>query len=325
MTNDDLLTRSSTRSVEKPARWSDEKPFSSPLFWLALLLFLKLIAPFVPVPNYVFAVLSSATFTVGYVITVVMLVAQVLRHPMNLTARIAWLVLALAVWSALSFGAVSWSQTAFQSAFKAANGRPGVGVLALANALSVGIDASLLCAAALGGSLVAQLISSPNLLGPLCGLLAMLDVWFVLFQGIASQMIKSAPAYAAKVTASAPAVGAAGNSHFAVSPVGIGAADYLFIGFFFAIMHRFGMNWRASTKWMIVLVAGALLAVMLGIVALPGLLFIGLASAIPNKSFFEYSKDEKTALLQAGGFVVLLTIGIYFAQPFIIAQMKQVK
>ena len=312
---------SSTRIQEKPAAWSDAPPFASPWLWLACLIVLKLVAPFVPVPNFAVAVVTSALFTVAYVVAVVMFVAQLLRRPIRLVQRIAWLALALCLWSAFSFGASGL----LMSAFKASNGHPSAGLRALANAVSVGTDASLLCAAALGGSLVAQMISSPNLLGPLCGLLAMLDIWFVLFQGIAAQMIKSAPAYAAKVTAAAPAVGAASRSHFAISSVGIGAADYLFIGFFFAIMHRFGMNWRASAKWMIALISGALLAVMLGIGALPGLLFIGLGAAIPNLKFFEYSKEEKLALLQAGGFVVLLTIGIYFAQPLIIARMQQVK
>lgn len=312
---------SSTRNLEKPASWSDAPPFSSPLFWLACLIVLKLVAPFVPVPNFAVAVITSAIFTVAYVVTVVMFVAQLLRRPMNLVQRIGWLVLALCLWSAFSFGAAPF----LGNAFKVANGHPSASLRALANAVSVGTDTSLLCAAALGGSLVAQMISSPNLLGPLCGLLAMLDVWFVLFQGIASQMIKSAPGYVDKVTAAAPAVGAAARSHFAISPVGIGAADYLFLGFFFAIMHRFGMNWRASTKLMIVLVSAALLFVMTGISHLPGLLFIGLGAALPNLKFFEYSKEEKLALLQAGGFVVLITIGLYFSQDFIIARMQQVK
>ena len=311
---------SSTRNEETPAAWSDARPFSSPLFWLALLLGLKLVAPLVPIPNFVAAVTASALFTIAFVVAVVLFVAQLLRRPLSLVQRIALLALTLGVWSALSFGAAPL----LGNAFKATQGHPSASLVFEASALGVAIDASLLCAAVLGGSLVAQMISSPNLLGPLCGLLAMLDVWFVLFQGIASQMIKSAPAYAAKVSAPAPAVGSA-TSIFYIPAVGIGAADYLFIGFFFAVMHRFSMNWRASAKWMICLVSGALLAVMLRVPALPGLLFIGLGAAIPNWKFFEYSKEEKTALLQAGGFVVLMTIGLYFAQPLIISYMKTVK
>jgi hypothetical protein len=314
-------TRNNEKNNEKPSAWSDAPPSNSPLFWLACLLVLKLVAPFVPIPNYSVAVITSALFTVAYVVTVVMFVAQLLRRPMTLVQRIALLAMALCLWSAFSFAAAPL----LGDAFKAANGQADATLRALANVVSVGTDVSLLCAAALGGSLVAQMISSPNLLGPLCGLLAMLDVWFVLFQGIASQMIKDAPGYVDKVTAAAPAVGAAARSNFAISPVGIGAADYLFLGFFFAIMHRFGMNWRTSTKLIIVLVCGALLAVMAGIGHLPGLLFIGLGAALPNLKFFEYSKEEKLALMQAGGFVVLMTIGLYFAQPFIIARMQQVK
>lgn len=324
MTNDETFGKtgaeSSTRTSEKPATWSDARPFASPWFWLALLLVLKLVAPFVPIPNRATAFATSAFFTIFYVVAVVMFVAQTLRARLTIVQNIALLALALVVWSACSFVAPAF----LLGQFKAAHGNPSAGLRALANAVRVGTDIGLLCAATFGGGLVARLISSPNLLGPLCGLLAMLDIWFVLFQGIASQMMESAPAYAAKVTAAAPAVGAA-TSKFHVAPVGIGAADYLFIGFFFAVMHRFSMNWRASAKWMIFLVSGALLAVMFGIGMLPGLLFIGAAAAIPNWKFFEYSKEEKTALLQAGGFVVLLTIGLYFAQPFLIERMKTVK
>ncbi len=319
MTNNSLLDQSSTRSEETAAK-SDARPFSGAALWLIALLVLKLVAPFVPLPNRAFAFVISALFTVAYVVGVVMFAAQLLRIRMSLVGRVAWLVLALLVWSAFSFGATAL----LVDALKTSGRPPGASLVFAANAVSVGIDIGLLCAAVLGGSLVAQLISSPNLLAPLCGLLAMLDIWFVLFNGIASQMMKNAPAYVEKVTASAPAVGAA-MSKFHIAPVGIGAADYLFIGFFFAVMHRFSMNWRASAKWMIVLVGGALLAVMFGIGALPGLLFIGLAAAIPNRAFFEYSKEEKTALIQAGGFVVVLTIGLYFAQPFLIEHMKTVK
>jgi hypothetical protein len=49
-----------------------------------------------------------------------------------------------------------------------------------------------------------------------------------------------------------------------------------------------------------------------GLPALPGLLFIGLGTAIPNWKFFQYSRDEKFALLYAGILVVVLTAGLYF-------------
>jgi len=306
---------SSTRNLEKPADWSDAPPFASPWFWLACLIVLKLVAPFVPVPNLALSLVTSIFFTFAYIIGVVMFVAQATRFSLSFVQRAALLGGTIILWSVFS-------------RMIPLEGAPPLSPVK-GTFLFAAVDLLLLLCATFGGSLVGQLkqISSPNFVGPLCGLLAMLDVWFVLYNGIASQIIKSAPTYAAKVTAAAPAVGAATSkaAQFAFHPVGIGAADYLFIGFFFAIMHRFGMNWRASTKWMIVLISGALLAVMLGIGALPGLLFIGLGAAIPNLKFFEYSKEEKLALIQAGGFVVLLTIGIYFAQPLIIARMQQVK
>lgn len=45
---------------------------------------------------------------------------------------------------------------------------------------------------------------------------------------------------------------------------------------------------------------------------LPGLVFIGLGAALPNLKYFQYTREEKFALLYAAVFVALLTVALYF-------------
>jgi hypothetical protein len=176
-------------------------------------------------------------------------------------------------------------------------------------------DASLLCAATLGGSMVAGLIREASIVGAVCALAALIDIWGVLLGGIVSQVMEKAPDIASKGMASMPTAGAATASKFIIPLPDIGAGDYLFLGLLFAAMHRFNMNWGGAVKWTVPLVVLALISVIFnpfGLPALPGLLFIGLGTAIPNWKFFQYSRDEKFALLYAGILVVVLTAGLYF-------------
>jgi hypothetical protein len=179
--------------------------------------------------------------------------------------------------------------------------------------------------AAFGGSLVALLVRTANMLGPVCAVVAMIDIWGVLFGGIVAQMIEKAPALTEKMTASAPAIGAATASKFVIQPVQIGMGDYLFLGLVFAALHAHNLNWRTTLRWMIGLIVFALWLILAGVPHLPGLLFIGLATAIPNWKYFEYSREEKFALLYAGVFVLILTVGLYFAAPYIVANAQKVK
>jgi hypothetical protein len=148
---------------------------------------------------------------------------------------------------------------------------------------------------------------------------ALIDVWGVLLGGIVSKLLTSptsAP-IAAKAMAPLPTIGAAhgagGGSGISIASVGTG--DFLFLGLFFGVLWAQRMNARAAQKWITPLVTLALIAVALVPNApnLPGLLFIGLGAAIPNRKYLRYTREEWFALLYAGIFVALLTAGLYFS------------
>ncbi len=295
----------------------------SPLFWLVLLLAMGLLVPFVPVPNRGAAIFGAVLLTVIYVVAVVLLAAHLTRLRLPLRDTLGWLALVVTLWGVLQFW-VSPIVGELFGALAAEGARPsGAQTLLLVATIALG-DVGLLCMAVLGGSLVARLITAPNMLAPVCGFMALLDIWLVLFSRFVPQLMEQAPQYAEKMTASTPAVGAATASRFAIDPVRIGAADYLFLGLLFAALHAHKMNWRGAAWLTTLLISGALMGILRGIPALPGFAAIGLGIALPNLKFFKFTREEKFALLYAALFIVALTIGLFFATPFILAQAKRV-
>jgi hypothetical protein len=188
-------------------------------------------------------------------------------------------------------------------------------------------DIFLLSSAVLGGALVARLITEPNMLAPICGLIAVIDIWGVLFGGIVSQLLEKAPTISAKAMASLPTIGAATGAppEFQIPLPDIGAGDYLFLGMLFFAMHVHRMNVRGAQRWIMPLVSVALWGITLGLPAMPGLLFIGAGAFIPNRAWFRFSRDEKFALLWAGGFVLVLAIGLGLAAPSIVGAMQSME
>ena len=290
------------------------------LLWLMFLVALKLVAPFLPVNSRVAAQVLSSVFTLAYAIVLIGFISQTMRLQMTLVRRIG----ALLVFAMLWYLADTLWKTPLNIQWESGR-NPSLGFAFSVQIARLVVDVLLVCAAMLLGSLVAQIFSAPNTLAPFCAFCLLLDVWFVMFNGIAQQIAVNAPAYAAKVSAAVPTVGAATTSRYIPDAVGIGAADYLLWGLVFAVMHRFAMNWRASARWMVLLIGGSLLAVNAGIGMLPGFVSIALSTALPNLSFFKFTREERFALLYAGGFIVLLTIGLHFATPYLVEQMKTVK
>jgi hypothetical protein len=82
----------------------------------------------------------------------------------------------------------------------------------------------------------------------------------------------------------------------------------------FAALHLNRMNWRGAVVLTAPLIALALIVLTLvpGVPHLPGLFFIGLGVALPNLKYFEYTREEKFALLYAALFVVVLSAALYF-------------
>lgn len=300
---------------------------AAPLFWLALLLAMGLLVPFVPVPSRGAAIFGAVLLTVIYVVAVVLLAAHLTRLRLPLRDTLWWFALALAAWGALQFGALPIVGELF-GALRAEETQPETAQLLLAVTVRTLADIALLSAAMLGGSLVARLIKSPNMLGPVCAIVALIDIWGVLFGGIVSQLMDKAPQVAATAMASMPTAGSAAPASRYVIPLpDIGAGDYLFLGLLFAALHGNGMNWQGAVKLTVPLMIGALLVVsgvlQLALIlvggpaippapAMPGLLFIGLGVALPNLKFFQFTREEKFALLYAGVFVVVLTVALFF-------------
>jgi hypothetical protein len=306
ITNDTVST-STQDDAEKPRPHSA----ASPLFWLLLIVALGILMPFVPVPNVAAAVIGAVVLTIAYVAAVVLFAALVTRRFPSIKERALLFALALGLWLAMQF----LVQPVLVELFMALRneGTPPSTTQNLLRFFVLTItDASLLCAAVFGGSLVATLIREASIVGAVCALAALIDIWGVLLGGIVSQVIEKAPDIASRGMASMPTAGAATASKFIIPLPDIGAGDYLFLGLLFAALHRFGMNWVGAIRWTIPLVVVALLSIIFGLPALPGLLFIGLGTAIPNWKFFQYSRDEKFALLYAGILVVVLTAGLYF-------------
>jgi hypothetical protein len=312
------LEPTSTPDEQGSAAPADRGVWWQPLAWLALLLLLGISMPFVPVPNRAVAALGALLLTVVYVVAVVQFIVSATRLRSSIAILVGTLVLAGGMWFLFDTTIVPQMADALRAARRATNGNPASGLIFLRNTARTLTDLLLLCAAFAGGSLVSKLITAPNMLAPICAVIMMIDVWGVLFGGIVAQLVEKAPTVAGKAMTSMPTVGAATASRFVIEQPSIGVGDFLFLAVLFAALHTHRMNWRGAAKWVTPLIILALLGITFGIPALPGLVFIGLGVAIPNLKFFQFTRDEKFALLWAGVFVAFLTVALYFAAPYIV-------
>ncbi len=280
---------------------------------MALIFALFLLSPYVPLPNRL-AALALALLTTGlYVYAVVQVIALGTRTQLKALYLVTGLLLCVALWWAIDHWGLAAVIEPIRAARKAKQTPPSSAILLL-QFVQLASDASLMGAAIFGGNLVARLINSPNMLGPICGVVALIDIWGVLFAGPVSQIIEKAPQIAQKAMPSLPAAGALSkNAHFAIEPLRIGVGDYLFLGLLFAALHLNGMNWRGAAKLATPFIFFTLMIVQFSTLPMPGLLPIGLAIALPNLKFFQFTRDEKMAMLWAGLLVIVLSAGAYFA------------
>ncbi|MEO6906579.1 MAG: hypothetical protein ABI210_01690 [Abditibacteriaceae bacterium] len=282
--NVDTITSNTATPTPQPAYWQ-------PLLWLAGLILLTIGLAFVPVPNRLVQALGALVITILYVALILGFVVSATRRS-SLRALLIGANISLLCWMLFRF--LPWG---FIPSF------------IVRNALT---DAALTSSAVFLGALVARpLIRTPNMLGPICGIIALIDIWGVLFGGIVAQLLVRAPDIASRSMTHGPAVGVATKSFYTISLPSVGIGDYLFLGILFAALSIHQLNVRGAWRLVWPLMTVALLAVMFGIAALPGLLFIGLGVAIPNRKYFQYSREEKFALLYASIFVVILTVGLY--------------
>jgi hypothetical protein len=301
--------------IELPAEQSAAKKTGreSPWPWLALLFALQLGSPYLPLPNATVAGIAFIATTALYVIGVVQFIVQATRWNLKPLILLAGTIGFLWLWWALDNYGFAAAARPIAEAMKAQQ-QPDASQVFVLQFVRVLTDAALLGAAVLGGGLVAKLIKAPNMLGPICGVIAMVDIWGVLFAGPVSQMIEKAPEVAEKMMPSLPKAGQlAQGAQYAIQPVSIGVGDYLFLALLFAALHLNAMNWRGARNLAIPFIFVILMFVAFTGLHMPGLLPIGLAVALPNWRYFQFSREEKFALLWAGLLVVILSAVAYVA------------
>lgn len=314
----------SVPNVEEP---NSPKPncalLRQPFLWLLLLLALSFGVPFIPIASLWAAAAGSVLLTVVYVAVVLLFVVSVARLDLPVTHLLALGLLAGALWVLLDRWLGEAITAPIIAALRETKTRPNFVQTLQILAVSTFTDLTLLVGAVCFGNIASRLLKTPNMLGPVCAVIALIDIWGVLFGGIVAQLMEKTPEIAARAMTQGPQVGAATASAYAIPMPHIGVGDYLFLGLLFGALVRNDLNWRAAMYWTVPLVCGALLAITFGFIpALPGLLFIALGVAIPNWSSFRYTREEKFALLYAGGFVAVLTIALYFGFTSLLPESK---
>jgi hypothetical protein len=286
--------------------------YESPWLWLAVIFALFLLLPYAPLPSALAALILFIITTAAYVYAVVQVIALGTRTQLKLGIAVGAFAACLVLWWAMDKWGMPAAFTPIIEARKAKL-HPDSNAIFVVQLAQLVSDASLMGAAIFGGGLVARLIKAPNMLGPICGVIALVDIWGVLFHGPVAQIIEKSPEIAHKAMPSLPAAGALSkNAQFAIQPLQIGVGDYLFLGLLFAALHYNNMNWRGTMRLVVPFIFVTLMAVFFKGWNLPGLPAIGLAVAIPNWKYFEFTRDEKIAMFWAGLLVIVLSAAAYF-------------
>ena len=291
---------------------SSPRGVESPWLWLAVLFALNVAVPFLPVPNRWVALGGALTVMALHVTAIVLFSAHATRLQLPAARQAVLLAACLALWACSLWGVKPLLESIFRAA-DAAKTTPSLWLRGIGTINYSARPLALLGASVFGGALVARLIKSPNMLGPICGAVALIDFWGVLLGGPVAQMLEKAPSIAKTAMSSVPSLGAATHSahKFNIPELQIGAGDYLFLGLLFAALHYNNMNWRGSVKLTIPLVALTLFGTT-WIGNLPGLVPIGIGIALPNLKYFQFTREENFAMLWAGLLVIGLSIGAYF-------------
>ncbi len=305
----------------------------SPLIWLVFLAIVNLIGPFLPIPNAPTAFGATIALTLLYIGAVVAFALGVARLKLSIPIALAFLGVSALVWLLVERGLFPLvTETA--RALRAAKTPPSSAQILGFVATETLQDLALFCGATFAGTLIARLIRHPNMIGPIGAAIALIDIWGVLFGGIVSQLManQATQTLTAKAMSAGPKLGgaSAAKTGFSVAIPSIGVGDFLFIALLLSVLVNLSMNWRTSARLMWIFSSAALLAIafnlsiwwpatlfpltweLVGVSALPGLLFIGAGAVLPNWKYFTFTRDERFALLYAGIFVVILTVGLYF-------------
>ncbi|MFA0782649.1 hypothetical protein [Fervidibacter sacchari] len=263
------------------------------LFWLfgiALWALLRGLLPLLPVPLPLFPLVWFLAVVVG---------------------------VALVVWLAFEAGRVFEAKWAVILGLIVAGARVGLAFLPLPKNLAAQVavgaiaDSLVSAAALLLGSSISGLIRHANLLPPVAVVLTVVDIWTVWLGGFVARIQQKAQegvVIAQRVieaaTVKMPTVATAQYAHVGIPVIGIG--DLFFAAFLFALLWKFGLNARSAFVLSVVFVIFGLMLAQLPFVpfGVPGLPFIALAILLPNLKSFQYTPEEKKALLIGAVFLV---------------------
>jgi len=149
------------------------------------------------------------------------------------------------------------------------------------------------------GRSVAGLVREPNLLLPVLATAAVVDLWGV-YYGPVAKVVQRAPEVIQQMAAQAPVFRPPTAGGTPLVPL-VGVGDFIFLAILLSCVYRFEMNVRGTLGWAAALTFGGLMGVSFLPIRLPGLVFMGLAGVLANWQHFRFSREEKFALLYAGG------------------------
>lgn len=171
----------------------------------------------------------------------------------------------------------------------------------------------LIIAASSFGCLISFILREPNILLPVAGLAAYVDVWTVLV-GPTSKVLEEAPHVVSAVAAAIPSMGGA-SSGFA--PIAfIGPADFIFFALFLAAAYRLKMEPKRTFWIAFPLLTIGMITVLSNLfpLGLPALTLIGVSVILGNYKHFKLKRDEYIAM---GIVAVLLIAAIFVVTPLI--------
>lgn len=166
------------------------------------------------------------------------------------------------------------------------------------------------------GAALSRLVRAANMIPPVAAVLALVDIWTVLLGGPVQQAMRSqtpaAQAVVRSLTVPLPAPESRGPN--AAPMMVVGFADFLFIAFFMAALHRFlgGLPAFRRTIWVLIVVLCAyMLVVFFTGWSLPALVPMAIVLIGMHWSAFHYERSEAFALLYAGFFIVAIAAGFW--------------
>lgn len=173
-------------------------------------------------------------------------------------------------------------------------------------------------AASVGG-LLSRLLRSANMIPPVAAVLALVDIWTVLFGGPVQRMMQSKDAISQTLTQAmtVPMPGLQrGAAPFRPTSI-IGFADFVFIAFFVAALCRLVNvegSYRRTVRVLIVVLGLYMLAVHLpfaGLQMLPALVPMAVVMIALHWRNFKYERSEAFALLYAALVIAAIVFGAW--------------